>query len=566
MGAEPRYGGVLRYFGPGGMDHVDPACAYYAFSHQIIRLFTRQLFGYRTTLDESALVPVPDIAAEVPTVAGGGLSPDGRRYRIRLRPGVLWDTDPPRPVTAADFVRGFKRMCNPIAGAGAITYYTSTILGMAELAEGYRRAFAGRSASAAALAAYQNTHDLAGLSTDGDDVLVIDLIRPANDMLNILAMMFASPAPVEYDAYLPDSPELTRNLRSLGPYRLTGYEAGRFLTMERNPAWRQQTDPIRHQYLDRIEVRMARVSDDAVRRAIASGEADLSWGAPVISPDRRVPDADRHVGYALNPYLVFNLRSPNEGGAVGNLAVRRAIAYALDKAAMVRFLDEMNVSTVTVTAHTAIPYGNVGHRELDRYPTPGDRGDPRRARELLAEAGYAGGLTLKALYRADAPHDSIARSYAADLAAAGITVELVFAGSADEYYRVLQNPARAQAGEWDITAAAWTPDWFGNNGRALVQPMFQSNFAAGTANYGDYRNPAVDRLIEEALSEPDPARAEELWHQVDRQVLEDVAIVPILACEPTIPHMTSARVRNAMPMPQIDRWLDAANIWLDPPD
>ena len=566
MDPQPRYGGVLRYYGPGGMDHVDPACAYYAFSHQITRLFTRQLFSYRTTLDESALVPVPDVAAEVPTVAGGGISPDGRRYRIRLRPGVLWDTDPPRPVTAADFVRGFKRMANPVAGAGAIRYYTSTIRGMAEFAEGYRRAFAGRSAPAADLAGYQNTHGIAGLSTDGDGVLVIDLIRPANDLLNLLAMMFASPAPVEYDAYLPDSPELIGNLRSLGPYRLTGYQPGSFLTMERNPVWRQAGDPVRHQYVDRIEVRMARVSDETVRRAIASGEADLSWGAPVISPDRRVLDADRHLGYALNPYLVFNLRSPNQGGAVGNLAVRRAIGYAIDKAAKVRFLDEMSVGTVTVTAHTAIPYGNAGHREFDRYPTPGDRGDPRRARELLADAGYGDGLTLKALYREDAPHDSIAKSYAEDLAAAGITVELVLAGSADEYYRVLQNPARAEAGEWDITAAAWTPDWFGNNGRAYVQPMFQSNFAAGTANYGDYRNPAVDRLIEQALSEPDPARAEELWHQVDRQVLEDVAIVPILACEPTIGHMTSARVRNAMPMPQIDRWLDAASIWLDPPD
>ncbi|GAA4447534.1 ABC transporter substrate-binding protein [Phytohabitans houttuyneae] len=566
MGTDPRYGGTLRYYGPGGMDHVDPACAYYAFSHQITRLFTRQLFSYRTTLDESALVPVPDVAAEVPTVAGGGLSPDGRRYRIRLRPGVLWDTDPPRPVTAADFVRGFKRMCNPIAGAGAITYYTSTIRGMAEFAEGYRRAFDGRSATAEELADYQNRHEISGLTAEGDDVLVIDLVRPANDMLNILAMMFASPAPVEYDAYVPDSPELIRNLRSLGPYRLTGYEAARSLTMERNPAWRQETDPVRHQYVERIEVRMARASDEAVRQEIASGAADLSWGAPVISPDRRVLDADRHLGYALNPYLVFNMRSPNQGGAVRDLNVRRAIAYAVDKAAMVRFLDEMNVGTVTVTAHTAIPYGNVGHREYDRYPTLGDRGDPRRARELLAEAGYAGGLTLKALYREDAPHDSIAKSYAEDLEAVGITVELVFAGSADEYYRLLQNPARAEAGEWDITAAAWTPDWFGNNGRAYVQPMFQSNFAAGTANYGDYRNPVVDRLISEALAEPDPARAEELWHQVDRQVLEDVAIVPILACEPTIPHMTSPRVRNAMPMPQIDRWLDAANIWLDGPD
>ncbi|RJO78325.1 hypothetical protein D5S18_05295 [Nocardia panacis] len=39
---------------------------------------------------------------------------------------------------------------------------------------------------------------------------------------------------------------------------------------------------------------------------------------------------------------------------------------------------------------------------------------------------------------------------------------------------------------------------------------------------------------------------------------------PILSCEPTIPYMTGARVRNAMPMPQIDRWLDPANLWLEP--
>jgi peptide/nickel transport system substrate-binding protein len=437
---------------------------------------------------------------------------------------------------------------------------------MAAFTEGYRRAFAGSSPTAGQLAAYQNAHEVAGLRAEADDVLVIELLRPANDMLNILAMMFASPAPVEYDAFLPDSPQLAAATRSIGPYRLTRYIPGKLLTMERNPVWRQETDPIRHQYVDGIDVRMARVDDETVRRAIATGEADLSWGAPVISADRRVLDVDRRLGYALNPYLVFNLRSPNERGAMANLRVRQAIAYAVDKAAMVRFLDEMNLGTVTLTAHTAIPYGNAGHREYDRYPTPGDRGDPRIARRLLAEAGYPDGLRLRALYREDAPHDAIAKSYAQDLTAAGIVVELVFAGSADEYYRLLQNPDNAEAGVWDLTAAAWTPDWFGNNGRAYVQPMFQSNFAAGTANYGDYRNAEVDRLIDAALTETDPVQAEHLLHLVDRQVLEDAAIVPILACEPTIPHMTSDRVRNAMPMPQIDRWLDAANIWLDPPD
>jgi len=547
------------------MDHVDPAAAYYAVSHQLIRLFTRQLFSYPTALDESGLRPIPDLAVEMPTEENGGLSVDGRRYTIRMRTGTLWDTAPPREVTAHDVIRGFKRMCNPVAGAGAISFFTSTIQGMAEFAEGYRAAFEGVTPTATALADYQIANEIPGLCALDEKTLVVELIRPANDMLNILSMMFASPAPAEYDEFVPDSAEWIYNVRSCGPYRLTDYRPGQFIRMERNPFWRKETDEIRHQYVDAIEVVMAKVSDAEVKRTLESGEADLSWGAPVISKDRRVLDVGRHVGYALNPYLAFNMHSPNKGGAIRDLAVRRAIAYAIDKAGMAKFLDDMNIGTVTVPAHTVIPPGNTGHRDYDLYSTPGDRGDRDRSRALLAEAGYADGLSLKVLCRQDSPHDSLAEALAGDLAAVGITVELVFPGAADEYYRVLQDPARAEAGDWDITAAAWTPDWFGNNGRAYVQPMFQSGFEPGTSNYGGYHNPEVDALILRALSEPDADRAWDLWHEVDRLVLADAAIVPILACEPTITHMTSARVRNALPMPQIDRWLDAANLWLDPP-
>ena len=496
----------------------------------------------------------------MPEVGAGGLD-----YTIRIRTGARWDTTPEREVTAEDFIRGFKRLCNPVLTAGAISYYTSTIEGMAEFAHDYQQKFAGLTASAIDLASFQNSHDISGLRAVNDKTLVIRLLRPANDMLNILSMIFASAAPAEYDEFVPDSPELIRNIRSNGPYRLTRYADGQYLTMERNPAWQQETDPIRHQYVERIEVRVAPVSDEQVRQAIERGEADLSWGAPVISQDPTPPDADRHLGYALNPYLVFNLRSPNERRATSSLLVRRAVGYAIDKASKVKFFDGMNIGTVTEPARTAIPPGNSGHRDYDCYPTPGDRGDPLRARALLAEAGYPDGLTLRALYRNDAVHGEIAESYAADLAAAGIEVELVLAGQSEHFYRILQDPARAAAGDWDIAAVAWTPDWFGNNGRAYVQPMFQSNLTAGTCNYGGYANPEVDRLILAALSEQDLQRADELWHQVDRLVIEDAAIVPIMACEPTIPHIAGQRVRNALPLPQVDRWLDAANLWLDPP-
>lgn len=564
--SQQHYGGTLRLYGPGSMDYIDPACSYFMLAGQIIRLFTRQLFAYEAVRDlrnPRAVTPAPDVAAEIPTTRNGGLSADHMTYTIRLRPGVYWDTTPAREVTASDFVRGFKRMCNPVIRAGAINYYTSTINGVAEYCDGYAAAVPGWEPAAAELAAYQNSHDIAGLRAVDERTLVFELIRPANDFLNILAMTCASAAPVEYDAFVPDSAEFRRNTRSNGPYRLIHYVHGKTLRMERNPAWRQESDPIRHQYLDGVEVTMEKVTPPQVRQRIVSGEADLSWASPVTEPYEISPtDPNDSLGYALNPYIVFNMLSPNAGGAMRKLKVRQAIAYAIDKVAMVEIFDELSAGTVMGTAHTAIPPGNLGYEDYDLYPTPGDRGDPDKCRALLAEAGYENGLTITAVHRDVDANPEVAESYAADLEKGGITVRLIALGHKD-YYPFLQDPANARAGAWDISAPSWTPDWFGNNGRAFMQPMFQTNNVRGTSNYGCYSNVDVDRLIEEALSTTDPTRARAAWHEVDLQVMKDVAIVPILVHAPTIPHITGARVHNAIAMPTVDRWFDLSNLWLD---
>jgi peptide/nickel transport system substrate-binding protein len=547
------------------MDHVDPASSYYALSGQIIRLFARQLFTYppeRDLRNPRAITPTPDVAAEIPTPGNGGVSRDGTRYTIRLRPRVRWNTSPPREVTAADFVRGFKRMCCPVTRAGAIAYYTSSIRGMAEFCDRYDAAV-GPDATAEELAAFQNATEIGGLHAVDDRTLVFELIRPANDFLNLLSMHFGSAAPVEYDAFVPDSPEFRRGTISNGPYQLDHYVHGRLLRMSQNPVWRQESDPVRHQYLDGVEIVMENATPDEVRERIAAGEADLSWASPVTEPyDAPPTDAGNDLGYALNPYLVFNLRSPNAGGATGMLAVRRAIAYAIDKTAIAQIYHDLEAGTVMRPAQSAVPPGNAGCSGYNPYATPGDRGDPEQARALLREAGYENGLTLVALHRDVDANPKVARSYAADLAKIGIETRLVPVGHA-EYYEFLQNPANAIAGAWDISAPSWTPDWFGNNGRAYLQPMFQTNESRGTSNYGLYSNPVVDRLIERALSTPDREKARAIWQQVDRRVMEDAAIVPLLVHAPTIPHLSGSRVRNAIAMPTIDRWFDLSNLWLE---
>ncbi|HEY3200191.1 MAG TPA: ABC transporter substrate-binding protein, partial [Actinomycetes bacterium] len=198
----PTQGGTLKLLGSSDVDHLDTASAYYTASYTLERAFTRQLFGYPASADQTkAITPVPDLASELPTTANGGITANGKTYTIHLRQGVLWNTHPARAVTAADVVLGLKRLCNPVSPVGAPGYYTDTIVGMKAYCDG----FAKVNGDAASIAAYINGHDVAGVKAVGDSTVVFTLLQPASDFLNILAMPFASPAPSEYLNYVPDS-------------------------------------------------------------------------------------------------------------------------------------------------------------------------------------------------------------------------------------------------------------------------------------------------------------------------------------------------------------------------
>lgn len=566
----PRYGGTLRLVGPGGVDHIDTASAYYATSAQILRALSRHLFAYPATDDLSdpsgSFTPAPDLAVEIPTRDNGGISEDGRTYTIRLREGVRWNSAPPREVTADDVVRGLKRLPNPVSGAGALHYFTSTIEGMREYCAAYRDAFAGVRPTPEALAAFQDSHEIGGLRATDDKTLVIRLLQPANDFLNILATGFTAPVPVESDAYLPDSMEFRRNTLSCAPYTLTHYaDQGTAIVMERNPVWRKETDPIRNQYVERIEITVASDPIPETQQKMDAGEVDLAWSYTAVSWARPKAGQDAaprsYPGFALNPYLVFNLRSPNERGAMANLNVRKAIAYAVDKVAIGEILDVLDAPNEPLGS--VIPVGSIGHREYDPYPTPGNRGNLAKARELLVEAGYGDGLTLVAAVRKIGIHLKVMESVAAKLEQIGIKLEYRTFTQAEYYGSALSDPEAGRAGAWDIAEPGFTPDWFGNNGRVIVQPLFQTNDTQGTTNYGGYSSPVVDELIERALAEPDPERADELWHEVDVEVMKDLPVVPILSFAAMTSRYHGKRVRNAVHVPQIE-FFDITNLWLDP--
>ena len=84
--------------------------------------------------------------------------------------------------------------------------------------------------------------------------LVISLLSPTPDFLSILTMGFGSARPVEYMSYVPDSAIFRAHTLSDGPYEITSYTAGKSITLDRNPAWSAASDPLRHAYVNKIDI------------------------------------------------------------------------------------------------------------------------------------------------------------------------------------------------------------------------------------------------------------------------------------------------------------------------
>ena len=128
----PQRGGTLNMVGISDVDYMDYDTGYYTTDYQVARLTVRQLYSLPADPDKTT-TPVPDLATALPVISDNGL-----KQTVTLRSGVMWNTSPPRPVTAADVVRGIKRACNPSpVFFGGMADFEATIKGLSEFCAGY---------------------------------------------------------------------------------------------------------------------------------------------------------------------------------------------------------------------------------------------------------------------------------------------------------------------------------------------------------------------------------------------------------------------------------------------
>jgi peptide/nickel transport system substrate-binding protein len=532
-------GGTLRVLSEDVIDGLDTAVIYTPQAAAIGRAYARSLYGYNLYgPPEKRTVPVPDLAS-----SPAQISADRRTYTFRLRPGVRYAPPVDREVAAQDFITAIERFyakdsyspgqqwANLIAGA--------TAFGTGE------------------------ADTISGLAAPDPRTLRITLDQPANDFLAMLARPNFAPVPKEraerygvgkrYDGYVVGT----------GPYKLVAYVPHETVILDRNPHWDPATDPLRRAWVDRIQVKLG-VKLSSIQQAIDRGTADLSLTSHVdvaqLPALRADPERSGRLSVQPSGCQLFLVLGTHPGaGAIADVRVRRAVNYAIDKAAyrdaLARRSDAPGELASTILAPTSL-----GYRPYDLYPTPGGRGDPAKAKALLAEAGHPDGLTLNFVTVGDgraAPGNKVVRD---SLARAGIELKVkAFDGDA-HFEESLQKPAKRL--EHQLGLGAWCPDYLGDNARQAIVAQYDSRLPPdASGNFSEYQNPDVHRLIDRARAEPDPARRAAVWAETDRRIMRDAPMVPLVWLNNAF--LWSPRVHGWV----YDPWTSAPDLtapWLDP--
>ncbi|MEO7131356.1 MAG: ABC transporter substrate-binding protein [Dermatophilaceae bacterium] len=548
-------GGTLNMLGTGDVDYMDPNISYYSIGYLALRMWSRQLFTYPAEAGK-ATTPVPDLATEIPT-EGSGISADGKTYTIKLREGAQWNTTPARQVTAEDVVRGLKRTCNPAQPYGGLPNFVTLIDGMQTFCDG----FAKVKPTAAAIADYMDKTQIPGVTASGDLTVEFKLTHPASYFVDMLTMPAFSPAPKEFEAYIPASPELAAHTLSDGPYQIDSYTATKSLNFSRNPAWKADTDPVRKAYVDKIDINMTG-TQDSIQQQLETGTATADMEFDAGPPPSQLPaliakkDPNLNLGdtASTNPYVVFNTASPSNNGALKDVKVRQALSYALNRTNILQVLGGPTINPPLT--HVLPPTIVGGENNFDLYPF-----NPDKAKSMLAAAGHAN-LTVKVLYRNKSEGSSkVFQTVQQDLSNVGITVVGVPSPNADFYTKYLQVPSAAERGVWDLSVAGWGADWYGDAALSFFNPLFSGkpSFPPIGSNFGLYDSPAANKLIAEGAVATTKDQAATIWAQADKQVMEDAPFFPLT--NPKNPNYHASQVHNAVYVPAIQNF-DPTNVWL----
>lgn len=401
-------------------------------------------------------------------------SPDARSWIFHLRPGVRWHQDQGE-VTADDVVFSFGRLIDPsVVVSGKVLY--------------------GNIVSVEAL-----------------DKLTVQFRLKRPDPLFCGSCAYTmSGNIVPRRAYTERGDAFGQNPVGSGAFAVDKVELNRGVTLRGFDGYFRGAPKVQQ-----LQVRY--ILDTTARTlAFLSGQVDMIEGA-------RTPGWMQSIAQR-KPSIAFDLTKPGSVNTLhlnltrkplDDLRVRQALRIGIDSAAL-----------ASAYAGLAGPMWGINPPQFAGSVKPEDLPpelryayDPDRAKKLLADAGFASGLTIQAFTSQREDYSAIMLMVQEQLRKIGVNLDLKIID-----HTSMQNDNRRDLNSMALESSSYPPVPTQAllqqlSSRAVVKPD-----STGGGNYSHYgvAMPGVDTLLEQALDEPNFARRAELCQAVERQVLRDL--------------------------------------------
>lgn len=413
------------------------------------------------------------------------VSADGRTYVFSLREHARWSNGD--PVTAADFVRAFRRIGDP----GTPSAYGALL----DAIENFPAVKSGAMPV-----------ESLGVTDNGPRELEIRLSRPVSYFLSLLSMPIAFP--MHGAAEAPDTFADPSRFIGNGPYTLASRQLAGPVRLRRNRAFRDAESVA----IDEV-VYYPIVDDNAEFNMYRAGELDLTHTIPpgrIAGLRESRPREVRIAPMLALYYLALDLvESPFDV-----LSLRRALSMAVDREQLAEIIGRGELP-----AYGIVPPDTGGYNG-PRYEWAAATRDRRieAARALLADSGYdtARPLTVRYLYDVGDIHEKIAVAVAS-MWRESLGIEVILDKREWQYFL----ETRSRRGEWDVMRFSWFGDY---NDPLTFLEIFRSD---SVQNLSGLHSPEYDRLLQLAASTVDRRQRFERLAEAESFLLEQYPIVPL---------------------------------------
>lgn len=357
-----------------------------------------------------------------------------------------------------------------------------------------------------------------------DSTFQLKLIRPFHPILGVMSMQYCSIVPPE--VVKKYGKDFRRHPCGSGPFQMVAWEEGQALIMKKNPNYFERDSTGKQlPYLDGIKVtflenKATEFLEFEQGRLDFINDIDVSFKDEVLSKAGNLRKhwegkiiLKKH-SYLTTEYLgiLEDTTIPVvKNSPLKNKLIRQAINYGFDRDRMMLYIRN---SIGTPATSGFVP---AGFPSFDSSKVKGYTYNPKKALELLKQAGYPNGEGLPEIPLLTVPiYGDLASYIANDLRKIGIKINVEVVQKS----LLLEQTAKSEA---LFFRGSWIADY--PDAENFLSVFYSKNPAP--PNYTRYNNPLFDQLYEKSLFETNDSLRFEIYRQADQIMIKDAPVVPL---------------------------------------